>query len=905
MMPFILESLESVVEEFAWRGAIVLAATFALSMLVRTRSAALRHLVWTGGFVGLFLITLLTGRGPAIEIPVVSQDRDPDRLESRAPGLSPSSTSSSERIPLSSLVPVATSSAPGTSEPEPLESAVDTRLIEASPGDSTSSVPWIPLLWLGGVVAWAIRFGVSSVRLHAVRARSVIAPCHWSKEIELPSHIGVCLASASSRPIMPMVSGLFRPVILLPSTATSWDPDKRHSVLRHEAAHILRRDLPVDLLSQLTVALHWFNPLAWLALRKARETRELACDDRVLATGCRPSDYAQHLLDIGTHHRNVRLGLTASMARTGPLEPRLRFILSKGVPRHRVSRTTWVLSLVIGGILVPITLTRFSSAEPEPKESEAARVLRATNASFVCAARPARSGAKGILALTDAVSGEELWEIPLDKPPGSPPVLWKDRVIVFTDDGVVQCFLARPGRLLWKHITDRADAFFLEGIFSARGTPYVMLSNLSGIQCRLDVDDGRRYAPPVYFDPEPAPEKSVPVPREFYAAYNLKDKPLQFVVDPQNLLPERVRMDAENRLQSYSLLNDRDLRVLVVDRTQIFPGDVNQLHTAWYGEGSMDVLAVFHYGVPSSFELAFERLSAVPAASLLWVDNPQALPSTQFIDFCQEITGRNRKRAEQPQHWATGGVGSERDANGWLPDPVDPAALVNWMDESFGLVTEASSAEGITIVEPGPFGPKIYRSRYLQNAAADADLWVTSSLGVNAHFSSVGNQPSEMMVIEGSTVDSAVVLTTIEAGSTEGSVELLVSPADGYELVFTSLRRKVKEILVGKGDSVTKGQALVQLDDREATLALQQASDELRAMETLFSGLTGNEAPKTARRIHQAVDEKRAALSTAAQRLTEHTIRAPRNGRVVDIRCKAGETLTGSKSPVIVLETGE
>src|SRR5437763_4757726 len=45
-------------------------------------------------------------------------------------------------------------------------------------------------------------------------------------------------------------------------------------------------------------ALPIFHPIAWSLDRAARRDCEQACDDLVLATGTRPSDYADHLLDI-------------------------------------------------------------------------------------------------------------------------------------------------------------------------------------------------------------------------------------------------------------------------------------------------------------------------------------------------------------------------------------------------------------------------------------------------------------------------------------------------------------------------------------------------------------------------------------------------------------------------------
>ena len=99
-------------------------------------------------------------------------------------------------------------------------------------------------------------------------------------------------------------------------------------VLLHELAHIRRRDCLVHCLAQAALALHWCNPMMWMALARLRAERERACDDLVLVAGTRGSDYAEHLLDIARQFRRQRMGVAAvAMARPSELEGRLLAIL--------------------------------------------------------------------------------------------------------------------------------------------------------------------------------------------------------------------------------------------------------------------------------------------------------------------------------------------------------------------------------------------------------------------------------------------------------------------------------------------------------------------------------------------------------------------------------------------------
>lgn len=78
----------------------------------------------------------------------------------------------------------------------------------------------------------------------------------------------------------PMLVGIIRPRIVLPDAAYS---DKQlKNILMHEVTHLKRFDLAVKWLAVFAVALHWFNPLAYLVKREMNRACELACDEKVL-----------------------------------------------------------------------------------------------------------------------------------------------------------------------------------------------------------------------------------------------------------------------------------------------------------------------------------------------------------------------------------------------------------------------------------------------------------------------------------------------------------------------------------------------------------------------------------------------------------------------------------------------
>ncbi len=151
-----------------------------------------------------------------------------------------------------------------------------------------------------------------------------------------------------------MTWGSLQPRLLMPTEAEGWSRERIRHVFLHELAHVRRWDHATSTLCALACAIHWFNPAVWWAAGRARLERENACDDRVLAAGCRPSEYARDLLAMA---RSLRLPRTLSassipMARASQLSPRLRSILDPGRGREGAGPVTVAFGLVMVGVLV-------------------------------------------------------------------------------------------------------------------------------------------------------------------------------------------------------------------------------------------------------------------------------------------------------------------------------------------------------------------------------------------------------------------------------------------------------------------------------------------------------------------------------------------------------------------------
>ena len=85
----------------------------------------------------------------------------------------------------------------------------------------------------------------------------------------------------SSKIMSPAVYGVFRPRIIIPESYK--ELENLDLVILHEQCHIRRLDNLWRVIAFLTVAVHWFNPLAWVFLKMYLSDVELACDESVLA----------------------------------------------------------------------------------------------------------------------------------------------------------------------------------------------------------------------------------------------------------------------------------------------------------------------------------------------------------------------------------------------------------------------------------------------------------------------------------------------------------------------------------------------------------------------------------------------------------------------------------------------
>jgi beta-lactamase regulating signal transducer with metallopeptidase domain len=199
-----------------------------------------------------------------------------------------------------------------------------------------SRTPWIPMIWAAGALVVLGRLSAGMIRIAWLKRSA--------RRIE-PTDDVACLES--DRISMPMTTGVFRPVIVLPAVYRNWSKDRLRLVLAHER------------FARCT------GFIRWRGSRRPglRIERERACDDGVLRLGIYGPEYAGHLLElVRTLPPDATPSFAVAMAHQSNLEDRLVALLDAKINRKKLSRrAAWVTVLASVGLLLPVAAVRGQS----------------------------------------------------------------------------------------------------------------------------------------------------------------------------------------------------------------------------------------------------------------------------------------------------------------------------------------------------------------------------------------------------------------------------------------------------------------------------------------------------------------------------------------------------------------
>ena len=339
--------------------ALVGVAAIVQLLFIRRASAAARHLVWMSVLVCLLLLPIAARILPTwpLAVPVVSlagSNQPPLQLRWSAEAQDPAL-----RVAASRVTPPSTSVAlPEPTAVLPPASVASLAATRRLLGDRRSLLSVAAAIYALGVVSLLMFWCAQRWQLRRFIGHStVINDREWMDAFsECARAIGVSrsvrLLKSRERNV-PLASGTRRPAIVVPFIAETWDEDRRRAVLLHELAHVARFDCLTHTVALAACAMYWFHPGVWWIAMRTRIERELACDDRVIAAGTEPRDYASHLLEIAYSFGGRRApALAVCMARPRQLEGRMLAALDTARNRRRPSMRVRIAAAAIAVVVL-------------------------------------------------------------------------------------------------------------------------------------------------------------------------------------------------------------------------------------------------------------------------------------------------------------------------------------------------------------------------------------------------------------------------------------------------------------------------------------------------------------------------------------------------------------------------
>lgn len=162
------------------------------------------------------------------------------------------------------------------------------------------------------------------------------------------------------------ILGYFRPRIYLPM---GMGEDQRALILKHEQTHLKRLDHWTKLIGFLALAVHWFNPLVWIAYWMLCQEIELACDEAVVA-GMDLSQRKSYSAALLTFSTKGHLACPVAFGEN-PVKRRIKAVLNYRKPAF------WLTLCAIAAIaFVSVSLLTVPKAEdPEAEENTQPQAL--------------------------------------------------------------------------------------------------------------------------------------------------------------------------------------------------------------------------------------------------------------------------------------------------------------------------------------------------------------------------------------------------------------------------------------------------------------------------------------------------------------------------------------------------
>jgi beta-lactamase regulating signal transducer with metallopeptidase domain len=335
---------------WSWQAAVLLACVWAGLKICRVKPPALRHQVWLFALIAVASMPVLSGVVQSLPLP------------------QPNNRALSYAVELPRIV-ITNDASPVVQQPS--------RAVGVKPSVKQPIILSLSFaLWLAGALIFAAKAAINVARLRRLRNG---ARCVSLADLDCDECDCEALRSGKARLALsddirsPILLGVAPPMIVFPADIAAWtSPAERCAMLRHELAHVERRDHYVNLFQTVLGAVFFFHPLARYACRQLSVEREMACDDHVVGSGIEAEAYAESIIKVAERSIAPIRALAGAPGGANQLalfsarhilERRIEMILNKD--RRRVFAGKWkylilpaTLIAIVAWMLIPARLAK-------------------------------------------------------------------------------------------------------------------------------------------------------------------------------------------------------------------------------------------------------------------------------------------------------------------------------------------------------------------------------------------------------------------------------------------------------------------------------------------------------------------------------------------------------------------
>lgn len=288
--------------------------------------------------------------------------------------------------------------------------------VEALPAAPDLSLPAIIFLIWAATASFMLLFTLVST----LRLRWILLGAVFIRRTTVDGKT-IDIYSSANIPV-PMSIGLFPKRVYVPPIWSKLSDELRLSLLRHEVAHIKRRDGIFSILQILARAIYFFHPLVWLLSRQANEFREMACDDMAVEKSpVTPLAYSRCLVHVAENMLHTGSSLPAStlLKQKNRLYHRVSYQVKESNMKNlskQKTRMIWMLLLIL---IVPFSwYCKKESTPPLPPsadkaniygkitDAESGEIISGANIILASTKQGAASDVNGMYLIKDVLPGE-------------------------------------------------------------------------------------------------------------------------------------------------------------------------------------------------------------------------------------------------------------------------------------------------------------------------------------------------------------------------------------------------------------------------------------------------------------------------------------------------------------------